>query len=229
MKKLLIVSVAIAAATVMASQANAATYIQLSDGRVVPKNECTDGRRCADCTFLDAKTCYDQADKLGLIDHNIGFGLGQRPPLYSNRKEEPMEWECGKYMRDLQSLTLPYGKGEIICPVLGATPVAPPPPKVVVAAPYFPAQSVAGNSAVGIFFTQHCPGYITEAERQLIHTVSQFNAREAWSMVNDIETNMGIAARANQTSPREELFNWCIAAEPRIADIKSKLGKQMLE
>ena len=91
-----------------------------------------------------------------------------------------------------------------------------PKPKVIVAAPYLPPAGLAGNSAVGIFFAQHCPGYITEAERQLIHTASQLNARESWSTVNDIETSLFSAAKANQTNPNQELFSWCIAAEPRI-------------
>jgi hypothetical protein len=34
---------------------------------------------------LDYKTCYEQADKLGLIDKNVGFGRGQRPPLRLDR------------------------------------------------------------------------------------------------------------------------------------------------
>jgi hypothetical protein len=221
MKKLLL---AATAALALCGTAHAETYIRLQGGQVTPKHECdaTDKRPCIDCTFLENQTCYDQADKLGLIDHDSPNAK------FFNQGQKPLEYECGRYEIDTQSIS--SLKGTIICPVRGATQLAEQPqPKVVVVAPYLPPEGLAGNSAVGIFFAQHCPGYITKAERQLIYTASQLNARESWSTVNDIETSLFSAAKANQTNPNQELFSWCIAAEPRIWDIKSKLGQKLLQ
>jgi hypothetical protein len=91
MKKLMIAA-AFAVAALSGAQVQAATYIRLPNGTVMPKHECSTSP-CVDCTFLDYKTCYEQADKLGLIDKNVGLGPGQRPPLYLGRREEPLERE----------------------------------------------------------------------------------------------------------------------------------------
>jgi hypothetical protein len=100
-----------------------------------------------------------------------------------------------------------------------------PKPSVATTAPYLPPESLGGDSAVGIFFAQKCPGYLTEAARQHIHTVSQLNAREASSHYGDIESKILEAAKTNQTSPQKELYKWCIAAESRIFAIQQKLGQ----
>jgi hypothetical protein len=204
------------------------SYIRLRDGRVVKKHECS-VTPCVDCTFMDRQTCYDQAEKAGLVDKNVGSGPGQRPPLYSDRKELPLEAECStQHETDLSSSLLRYGKGQIICPVVGATSVDErdePKPSAATLAPYLPPESLGGDSAVGIFFTQNCPGYLTEAARQHIYMVSQLNAREAWSHFDDIKSNILEAAKANQTSLQRELYKWCIAAEPRIFAIQQKLDQ----
>jgi hypothetical protein len=173
----LIIAAAFAVAALSGAQVQAATYIRLPSGTVTPKNECQTSP-CVDCTFLDYKTCYEQADKLGLIDKNVGFGRGQRPPLYLDRREEPLEAECRRSQSSSPTSTyLPYGKGQIVCPVPGAVAVdAPQQPKRVVEA-WFPDKSLGGDAAVGIFFAQKCPGYITPAARQHIHTVLQFRPR----------------------------------------------------
>ena len=46
-----------------------------------------------------------------------------------------------------------------------------------------------------------------------------------WQPYNNIKTKLAEAASANQTSVHEELYKWCIAAEPRIAAIQDKLGQ----
>src|SRR6266540_7419387 len=54
-------------------------YIKLPSGYITPKHECSvDDVVCVDCTFLSDQVCYEQADKVGLINHNIGFGPGQK-------------------------------------------------------------------------------------------------------------------------------------------------------
>jgi hypothetical protein len=83
MKKLMIAA-AFAVAALSGAQVQAATYIRLPSGTVMPKHDCSTSP-CVDCTFLDYKTCHEQADKLGLIDKNVGLGPGQRPPLYLGR------------------------------------------------------------------------------------------------------------------------------------------------
>jgi hypothetical protein len=221
-KKLL---AATAFAALSINVADAATYIKTTTGHVTPKHECDTSRPCIDCTFLDYRTCYQEANRLGLVNKNIGFGQGQRQPLYLDRAEEPLEAECHRgYSSDTSSYMLP-GKGMIICPVIGAVTVDAPIRPKRVAEPWLPAENVGGEAAVGSFFAQNCPGYITDAARQLIHTVSQMNAREAWQPYNEIKTKLTEATKANRTSMAQELYQWCIAAEPRIAAIQDKLGQ----
>jgi hypothetical protein len=216
MKKLMIAAT-FAVAALSGAQVQAATYIRLPNGTVMPKHECSTSP-CVDCTFLDYKTCYEQADKLGLIDKNVGLG----------RREEPLERECrGSSSNTTTSHYLAYGKGQIVCPVPGSVAVdAPQQPKRVVEA-WLPDDSPGGDAAVGIFFAQKCPGYLTPAARQHIHTVSQFRAREALEPYNEIQANIAKAARANRTSVEKELYEWCISAEPRITAIQDKLGQAL--
>jgi hypothetical protein len=101
------------------------TYIRLPSGAVVPKHECQT-KPCVDCTFLDYETCYEQADKLGLINKNVGFGPGQRPPVRIDRKEEPLEAECSRQWSNNTTSYYSPGKGEIVCPVPGAVAVEAP-------------------------------------------------------------------------------------------------------
>jgi hypothetical protein len=116
------------------AEPRAETYIKKKGGSVTTKHECNprDEKPCVDCTFLDYQTCYEQADKFGLINKKIGYGLsldGWRPPLYSDRKEEPLEWECDRVGPDRGLNTKSYvdpNKGTIICPVPGAVVVDPP-------------------------------------------------------------------------------------------------------
>jgi hypothetical protein len=65
---------AFAVAALSGAQVQAATYIRLPSGTVMPKHKCLTSP-CVDCTFFDYKTCYEQADKFGLIDKNVGFKL----------------------------------------------------------------------------------------------------------------------------------------------------------
>jgi hypothetical protein len=95
------------------------------------------------------------------------------------------------------------------------------------AGPWFPPETTEGDAAVGIFYTQNCPGYITDAARQQIQTVSQFRAREAWQPYHEIQNKLAEAAKANRTTAATELRAWCIAAEPRIAEIQDRLGKAL--
>jgi hypothetical protein len=221
-------SLAAAAATVAALSAVpglAAAYIKTTTGHVMPKHECDTSGPCVDCTFLDYKTCYDQADRLGLVDKNAGFGAGRRPPVVLGRAEEPLEAECPRrYSADTSSHMLPFNKGTIICPVPGAIAVDAPIKPKRVAEPWLPADNPGGEAAVGIFFAQNCPGYITEDARQLIHTISQMRSREAWLPYNEIKAKIAEATRANRTSVAQELYQGCTAAEPRIAAIEDKLG-----
>jgi hypothetical protein len=218
------IAAACAVAVLVGSAAGAETYIKTRTGYVTPKHECQTSP-CVDCTFLDYKTCYGQADKLGLIDKNVGFGRGQRPPLRLDRAEEPLEAECDRKMNMNTITTYPPKGGQIICPVPGAVVVeAPPKPKRVIEA-WLPDQSPGGEAAVAIFFTQHCPGYLTPGARQTIRTFAQFRAREAWGPYHEIQDKIREAATANRTSVQQELFLWCQAAESRIADIQDKLGQ----
>jgi hypothetical protein len=217
---------AFAVAALSGAQVQAATYIRLPSGSVMPKHECSTSP-CVDCTFFDYKTCYEQADKFGLIDKNVGFKPGQRPPLYLDRAEEPLEAECDRSWRHTTTSisNLGYGKGQIVCPVQGAVAVDAPEEMKRTAASWLPPETPAGDAAVGIFFAQKCPGYLTPDARQHIHTIMQFRAREAWAPLNEIQANIAKAARANRTSVEKELYEWCIAAEPRIAAIQDKLGQ----
>jgi hypothetical protein len=166
------------------------------------------------------------ADKLGLINWNIGFGPGQRPPLRLDRAEEPLEAECDRGNGgNTTSYILPYNKGEIICPVPGAVVVAAPQKPKRVLETWLPEESPAGDAAIGIFFAQNCPGYITPASRELIQAFMQLRAREAWDPYHKIQAKIGEAASANRTSADKELFEWCIAAEPRINSIQDKIGR----
>jgi hypothetical protein len=222
-----IIAAAFAVAALSVAQVEAATYIKLPNGTVMPMHECSTSP-CVDCTLLDYKTCYQQADKLGLINKNVGFGRGQRPPLRLDRPEEPLEAECDRsHATTTTSMHLPYGKGQIVCPVPGAV-VAPAPVETKrIAAAWLPPETPAGDAAIGIFFAQKCPGYLTPAARQLIHTVSQFRSREAWGPYQDIQTSIMDAAKANRTSMNRELYDWCIAAEPRIDALQDKLGQAL--
>jgi hypothetical protein len=72
---------AAAVISIAATTAHAENYIKMPSGYITPKHECSASDVvCVDCTFLSDKACYEQADKAGLIDKNIGFGPGQRPP-----------------------------------------------------------------------------------------------------------------------------------------------------
>jgi hypothetical protein len=222
----LMIAAAFAVAALSGAQVQADAYIRVPSGTVMPKHECQTSP-CVDCTFLDYKTCHDQAEKLGLIDKNVGVGPGQRPPLRTDRVEEPLEAECSRQWNTTTMTVYPAKGGQIICPVPGAVAVdAPQKPKRIVEA-WLPDQSPGGNAAVGIFFTQFCPGYLTPAAREHIHTVSQFRAREAWDPYNEIQAKIAEAARANRTSAKKELYEWCIAAEPRINAIQDKLGQAL--
>jgi hypothetical protein len=146
------------------SEARAAKYIKTATGYVTPKHEFSTSP-CVDCTFLDYKRCDEQADKLGLINRNIGFGPGQRLPLRLDRAEEPLEAECERGRNTTTSYYLPYGKGQIVCPVPGAVAVeAPQKPQRVVEA-WLPDELPGGDAAVGMFFAGNCPGYLTPAAR----------------------------------------------------------------
>ena len=219
----------------MLAPAKAETYIKTQSGHVWPKHECT-STPCVDCTFLTYEACYAKAKQAGVTDERpIGFGPGQRVPMRIDPRtgvplaleEIPLERECNRWQgeNNTTSYFLPGNKGQIICPVLGAVEVPAPVQPKRVAEPWLPDESPGGEAAVGIFFAQFCPGYVTEAARQLIHTVSQFRAREASEPYNNIKTKLAEAASANQTSVQEELYKWCIAAEPRIAAIQDKLGQ----
>jgi hypothetical protein len=143
-----------------------------------------------------------------------------------DRKEEPLEAECPRhYNNDTTSQFMPYGKGQIVCPVVEAVAVAAPPKPQRVAEPQLPEVSPAGDAAVAIFFAQYCPGYITPAARQVIHTFGQFRAREASQPYDAIKTSIVEAAKANRTRVEEELQTLCMAAEPRINAIEKKLGE----
>jgi hypothetical protein len=83
------------------AKAREKTYIKTRTGRVMPKYECSGTGPCVDCTFLDYKTCYEEADKLGLIDKN----------------DRDLEYECkGAAVRG----NVGPSKGRMICPVPGA-------------------------------------------------------------------------------------------------------------
>jgi hypothetical protein len=58
-------------------------------------------------------------DKLGIIDKNVGFGPGQRPPRNLNRREEPLGYECNRNWNNNTVSHITPGKGEIVCPVPG--------------------------------------------------------------------------------------------------------------
>ena len=105
-----------------------------------PKHECSaDDVVCVDCTFLSDQACYEQADKVGLISHNISFGPGQEPParidpLTMKNATRPLEQECGgAFQGSTRSVAIPLtgnsksgmmGKyGKLICPVAGARPI----------------------------------------------------------------------------------------------------------
>jgi hypothetical protein len=97
--------------------AQAKEYIRLSSDHVTPKHECT-STPCVDCTFLSYEACYKQADQAGLVE---------RPQIRMNlnRPNLPLEMECSRqFEHDTQSHYLRGGRGQIICPVMGATPVA---------------------------------------------------------------------------------------------------------
>jgi hypothetical protein len=218
-------SLAAAAATVAALSAVpglAATYIKTTTGHVTSQQECDTSGPCVDCTFLDYRTCYDRAGRLGLVVKNVGFGPGRRPPVVPGRAEEPLEAECPRQYSADTSI-LPFNKGTIICPVPGAIAVDAPIKPKRVAEPWLPADDPGGEAAVGIFFAQNCPGFITDDARQLIHAISQMRAREAWQPYNEIKTKIADAIKANRTSVAQELYQWCVAAEPRIAAIEDKL------
>jgi hypothetical protein len=123
-------------ALVGAAHAENGPQIKLSNGQVWPMSTCSTEHVCLDCTFLDRNTCYEKADKMGLINHNIGWDTdhGQRPELYSKwyKKELPLEYECGLPSRITRSTTVRVGNrfGEILCPVVGAT-LVPPKPNLV--------------------------------------------------------------------------------------------------
>jgi len=112
-------------------------YIKLPSGYITPKHECAaDDVVCVDCTFLSDQACYGQADKAGLINHNIGFGPGQTPParidpITMKNITRPLEQECGgPFQGNTKSVSIPLtgnsksglmGKyGKLICPVAGA-------------------------------------------------------------------------------------------------------------
>jgi hypothetical protein len=120
---------------------------------------------------------------------------------------------------------LPFDKGTIVCPGPGAIAVDAPIKPKRVAAPWLPADNPGGEAAVGIFFAQNCPGFVTDDARQLIDAISRMRAREAWQPYNEIKTKIAEATKANRTSVAQELYQWCIAAEPRIAAIEDKLGQ----
>jgi hypothetical protein len=138
----------------------------------------------------------------------------------------PCRAECPRqYSADTSSHMLPFNKGTIICPVPGAIAVDAPIKPKRVAEPWLPPDNPGGEAAVGIFFAVNCPGFITDDARQLIYAVSRMRAREAWQPYNDIKTKIAEATKANRTSVAQEFYQWCIAAEPRIAAIEDKLGR----
>jgi hypothetical protein len=138
----------------------------------------------------------------------------------------PGRAECPRqYSADPSSHMLPFNKGAVICRVPGAIAVDAPIKPKRVAEPWLPADDAGGEAAVGIFFAQNCPGFITDDARELIHAISQMRAREAWQPYNEIKTKIAEAIKANRTSVAQEFYQWCIAAEPRIAAIEDKLGQ----
>jgi hypothetical protein len=101
-------------------------YIKTPDGWITPKHECSaNDVVCVDCTFLSDQACYAQADKAGLINHNIGFGPGRAFPATN-----PLEDRCGGASSTTRSAVVSLtnnsksglmGKqGKLICPVAGA-------------------------------------------------------------------------------------------------------------
>jgi hypothetical protein len=223
MQKLISMVATMCALAFFADSVRAETYIKIPrTGAVTPKHECSSfgaDKPCVDCTFLDYRGCYEQADKLGLVNKN-------HPRLYLNRAEEPLEWECNR-SQNATTTSMSSNNGVIICPVPGAVAVDAPHKPTRLAQPWLPEDTADGNAAIGIFFTQHCPGYLTPAARETIHTFSQFRAREAWTMVDQIETNIVKAAGENQTNAQKELYEWCKAAESRVFAIQEKLGQAL--
>src|SRR5262245_23096561 len=103
------------ALAVIPPAAAAKEYIRLNSGNVVPKHECST-TPCIDCTFLSYEACYKEADQAGLIE---------RPQIRMNlnRPNLPLEAECSRqFQYDTSSIHAKHG--QIICPVVGATPVA---------------------------------------------------------------------------------------------------------
>jgi hypothetical protein len=226
MRKFMIAA-ALAVAALSGNQAQAEKHLRIWDGSVMPKHECAT-TPCVDCTFLSYEACYAEADRAGLVDKNVGFKSGQRAPLRLDRKEMPLEAECERdYASNPTSYYLPYGKGQIVCPVKDAVAVDAPPMPRRSAEPWLPAESPGGDAAIGIFFAQNCPGYLTPAARQTIHTFSQFRAREATQPYNELRVRIVEGARGNGTSMQKELHEWCMAAEPRVDAIQDKLGQML--
>jgi hypothetical protein len=246
MLKTLAATLLVTASVISAGSAQAEQqYVKAPNGYVFPKHECQAGYECIDCTFLDREPCYAKADAAGLINHNVGFGPGQRPPeriapINPNDPnagvrsiEQHLESECSNTWRGMlggesSSFRLPNGKmGQIICPVPGAVAINAPPKPQRSAEPWFPDQDAAGDAAVGIFFAQYCPGYITEDSRQFMHTFLQMKARDATPGYQAIISHIGAAMKANGTSERQEVHAWCVKAEPRVFDIQTKIGQLM--
>jgi hypothetical protein len=131
-------SLAIAALSIaMLAPAHAENYIKMPSGYITTKHECSaDDAVCVDCTFLSNQACYEQADKAGLINKNIGFGPGQQAParidpITMKNIAKPLEAECGgQFQGTTRSQHIPLtnssksglmGKyGQLICPVPGA-------------------------------------------------------------------------------------------------------------
>src|SRR6516165_8843401 len=79
--KKMLIGTALSLALAGPSPAANVNYIKMPNGYITPKHECSaDDVVCVDCTFLSDQACYEQADKVGLISHNISFGPGQEPP-----------------------------------------------------------------------------------------------------------------------------------------------------
>jgi hypothetical protein len=198
------------------------TYIKTRTGHVWPKHECQ-VQPCVDCTFLDNKTCYEEADKLGLINKNIGYGgPPKRPPLYSNRREEPLEYECKTTSPSwgINQTSLHSGKGQIICPVPGA---------VVVAAPQKPApdsevlrlRRLAQAGECGILLA---PAAQQSAQLALADLVATYrpgvSTRELWlSFVNatgiwGLKYSIYLKPALAELSPRQ--FTDCFPLGPQV-------------
>jgi hypothetical protein len=220
------------AVSALSGAAQATEYIKLRSGHVVPKHECST-TPCVDCTLLSYEACYKEADQAGLI---------QRPQIRMNltRPNLPLEIECSRQMENNpQSQYLPYGKGQIVCPVVGATPVEPTPSLTArhEPAPVLPDRSPAPTTGVEpaefvpgsvVYFaapTMSCPN-IDDAVQADRYDAALLAARDCRNLDPSVREWVVISSGSRRALPSHVLTMTygCLVSRGRWVQVQQRSG-----